>query len=63
MSRDRSTRKVQQLKPRRVLVYLRLEQQEVITRIGYLNCCSIGNKYSVVSDCITLRVFSFFRRC
>ena len=60
VSCDRSTRKHQQLQPRRVLVYPRLEQRKIITWIGYLNCCSIGNKYSVVSDCITSRGFSFF---
>ena len=60
VSRDRLSCKHQQLQLRRVLVYSRLEQREIITRIGYFNCCSIGHKYSVVSDFNRSSGFSFF---
>ena len=61
VSRDHSTHIHQQLlQPRRVLIYQKLEQRRITTRIGYLNCCSIVNKYSLISDCITSSGFSFF---
>ena len=62
VSRDRPTCKHQhqQRVPRRVLVNPRLEQRGSTTRIGLLNTQSIGNKYSLVSDCITSNRFDFF---
>ena len=58
--RDCLTCKHQKLQPRRVLVYFKLEQRRITTRIGCLNCCSSRNKYSVVSDCITSSGFNLF---
>ena len=44
----------------RVLVYSQCKQPAPLTKIGLLKTQSIGNKYTVVADCITSNSFNFF---
>ena len=46
----------------RVLVYLQRQELMKSTKIGLLNTQSIGNKFTLVADCITSNDFCFFLR-